>query len=109
MNHVDAINACFEGLGAVLVWRNVQKLRRDREVRGVDWRVQAFWALWGVWNIQYYMNVGHPFSAVAGAVLACGNITWTYIAATLVWGSPIRMLVNLDRRRAAAEAKRVDP
>ncbi len=106
--NTDMINACFEGVGAVLVWRNVHTLRRDRQVRGVDWRVQAFWAVWGLWNILYYGNVGHPLSAVAGAVLAAGNLTWTYIAASLVWGKPLQALVRLDRDRAQKEAARRD-
>lgn len=73
---LDVINACFEGGGAVLTWLNVARIRRDREVRGVDWRVTAFWSLWGLWNIRYYVGVGHPLSAVAGTVLASGYITW---------------------------------
>lgn len=76
MNQLDVTNACFEGGGAVLTWLNVARIRRDREVKGVDWRVTAFWSLWGLWNIRYYVGVGHPLSAVAGTVLALGNITW---------------------------------
>ena len=105
---VDLINACFEGVGAVLVWRNVRVLMRDRVVKGVDWRVQAFWAGWGVWGVVYYSAVEHPLSAAACAVIASGNLTWTYIAASIAWGNPLRMLIDLDRRRAQKEAEKRD-
>jgi len=74
---VDLTNALFEGIGAILCWNNVLRIRRDREVKGVFWPAQVFWSVWGLWNLFYYSAVGHPFSLWAGAVLVSGNITWT--------------------------------
>lgn len=79
--NVDLVNAAFEGIGAILCWSNVWRLRRDREVKGVIWPVQAFWAVWGIWNLVYYDAVGHPFSFWAGALLCSGNVCWTLHAA----------------------------
>lgn len=81
MNHIDLINAFFEGGGSILCWMNVLKIRRDRTVKGVFWPTQVFWSLWGLWNLYYYSAVGHPFSFWCGAVLVSGNIAWTLHAA----------------------------
>lgn len=72
----DWINASFEIVGAVLVWQNFRRLRRDRMVAGVDWRVQGFFTAWGYWNLVYYPSLGQWWSAVAGGVLAIGNTAW---------------------------------
>lgn len=37
----DAVNGCFEALGAVMTWKNVAALRRDRTIKGVYWPVTA--------------------------------------------------------------------
>lgn len=81
MSKADLANAVFEGGGAILTWLNVFKLRRDREVKGVDWRVTAFWSAWGLWNCFYYPMLGQTASAYAGVVLCVGNCVWVYLAA----------------------------
>ena len=72
----DIGNTAFEAVGAVLSWNNVRMLRRDRVVKGVDWRVTAFWTAWGLWNLAYYPALGQAYSAAAGAVLATANAVW---------------------------------
>ena len=76
MTRLDLINAFFEGAGAILTWLNVLRIRRDREIKGIDWRISAFWSAWGLWNLHYYYAVGHMLSWAAGAVLVAGNICW---------------------------------
>lgn len=75
----DLINACFEGVGAIVIWRNVFALRRDRRVAGVDWRVTVFYSLWGVSNLVYYGALHQPFSLLACVRIAAGNITWVLL------------------------------
>lgn len=89
MNALDAINACFELVGAVLTWRNVLQLWRDREVKGVYWPATALWAAWGIWNCFFYPSLEQWFSAVAGAFLALGNATW--VAMVLIMRRPPRL------------------
>lgn len=83
--NVDAVNAAFETLGAVLTWSNFVKLRRDREVRGVYWPVTAFFALWGAWNVIYYPALGQWLSAAAGVLLCAGNFAWVAMVLWLKW------------------------
>lgn len=79
----DHVNGCFELLGGVLQWRNVATLWRDREVKGVDWRVTGFHVTWGAWNIYFYDSVNAPWS-VAGAVgLLLANTAWVWMAVTV--------------------------
>lgn len=80
MEALDAGNALFEGAGAILSWLNVARLCKDRQVKGVDWRVTAFWGAWGVWNVYYYPMLEQWMSACAGVVLCAANVVWVILA-----------------------------
>ena len=76
----DLLNAAFEIVGAYFVWKDVLVLMKDKHIAGVYWPTRAFFATWGFWNLYYYPSVGHWASALAGAVLALGSLTWTILA-----------------------------
>lgn len=103
MNSLDLGNTIFEGGGAILTWLNVRRLVRDREVKGVDWRVTAFWSAWGLWNLFYYPALGQWMSAACGVLLVAGNITWC--------GLVLHYRRKREQRRAKARALfgRLDP
>ena len=73
---LDKINASIEVVCAFLVWSNVLKIRRDKEVKGVDWRTSAFYACVGCWYLLYYVKMNQPFSFAAQAVFVAGSWTW---------------------------------
>lgn len=50
----DHVNALFEFGGGSILLLNVRRVLHDKLVRGVDWRVMGFFALWGLWNLFYY-------------------------------------------------------
>ncbi len=72
----DLINAVFEGLGGFIILLNVKRIRKDKMVRGFDWRVMAFFTLWGLWNLFYYPHLGQWFSFAAGAWLVIVNAVY---------------------------------
>lgn len=73
----DLINGTFEAFGAWSTWANVQRLRKDRDVKGIVWQFTICWWLWGVWNLLYYGPILHQWiSECAGLVLVCGNAVW---------------------------------
>ncbi len=72
----DLINAAFEGLGTFFVYLNIRRIQRDKIVRGVDWRVMAFFTTWGFWNIFYYPHLGQWSSFVAGISLVIVNVMY---------------------------------
>lgn len=76
MTWPDIGNGLFEAVGAVMAWRNFLQLRRDREVRGVYWPIYWFYTGWGLWNCWFYPAIGQWASALAGLVLAAGNLAW---------------------------------
>lgn len=76
----DLINGTFELFGAALTWRNYVELRRAREIRGVYWPTQAFFAAWGLWNLAYYPMLGQWASFVGGVLLVAGNAAWVVLA-----------------------------
>ncbi len=72
----DVINSAFELAGAFVVLLNVRQIRIDREVKGTDWRVVAFFSIWGCWNISFYPTVNAPLSAYAAIGLVTVNNLW---------------------------------
>lgn len=76
----DLINASFEILGGLMMWRNVLTLFRDKGYRGVSWWSMVFFTLWGVWNIWYYPSLNQTLSAIGAGVMTMANISWVFLA-----------------------------
>tara|TARA_R110002111_G_scaffold17323_4_gene43502 strand:+ start:1205 stop:1471 length:267 start_codon:yes stop_codon:yes gene_type:complete len=76
----DLTNAIFEIGGGFLMWLNVKVLYESKEVKGVDWRVSAFFFCWGVWNIYYYPSLDQWLSFYAGIWLSIANLVWVSMA-----------------------------
>lgn len=76
----DNGNAFFEAGGALVVWRNVLQIHRDRQVKGVWWPIWAFYTVWGGWNLWYYPSLGQWHSFAAGIALFAGNLVWVSYA-----------------------------
>lgn len=77
---LDQANTLFEVVGAVLIWRNVLCLSRDRQVKGVSLLVQLFMCCWGVWSGVYYFALGHWWSLAGQIAMVLGNTTWLLLA-----------------------------
>lgn len=80
MAYNDIINATFECVGGLLCWLNVKQLMRDKQVRGIHWGVQAFFASWGWWNVYYYPSLNQWASLVGALFLVSGNTAWVILA-----------------------------
>jgi len=78
--NVDTINGLFELVGGIICWLNVRKLLIDKSIKGVHWGVQAFFSVWGVWNLYYYPSLGQWCSFWGGVFLMTGNAIWTVLA-----------------------------
>lgn len=77
----DIVNGVFETGGAILNWINVYRLYKDKSVKGVYWPAWAFFAVWGLWNLNYYPALNQWFSFAGGVIMVTANITWTIMAA----------------------------
>ena len=80
MNAPDLINGAFEFAGGFLLWGNVYKLHRDREVRGVYWPATAFFGVWGLWNCFYYPMLDQWASFYGGCFITAANVVWSVMA-----------------------------
>lgn len=76
----DIVNGLFEGLGALVLYQNVRAIRRDKEVKGIDWRVTLFFTAWGYWNLYYYPSLGQWFSFAGGLAICSMNCYWLSLA-----------------------------
>lgn len=80
MNAVDAINATFEGGGAVFLLLNVRRLLKDKSVKGVSLLTTTWWTTWGFWNVYYYRAVACSLSFYAGIAVVVVNALWLGLA-----------------------------
>lgn len=76
----DTLNGVFEIGGALLTLGNVRRVRRDKKVRGVDWRVMGFFAAWSWWNLFYYPSLGQWVSAIGAVIMVVTNTLWVLLA-----------------------------
>ena len=76
MNHADIINGAFEAFGGALLWLNVYRLWRDKEIKGVSPIPTAFFMLWGYWNLYFYPFYSAWLSFVGGLVIVSANTVW---------------------------------
>lgn len=72
----DMINGAFEALGSVMLWRNVLQLHRDKQVKGVHWTANGFFAAWGYWNLFFYPHLDQWYSFTGGVSIVLANTVW---------------------------------
>ena len=76
----DTINGLFELFGGVVLWGNVKAIKRDKMIRGVNWKVTMFFTSWGFWNTFYYPHLGQWLSFAGGLVIVFVNCFWLWLA-----------------------------
>jgi hypothetical protein len=80
MSPHDAINAVFEGGGAIFLCLNVRRLLKDKSVKGVSLLTTSWWTAWGFWNVYFYSAVNTPASFYAGIAVVLVNAVWLGLA-----------------------------
>jgi hypothetical protein len=76
MNLPDIVNGLFELLGALMIWMNVFRLHKDKQIKGTYWPLTIFWTAWGFWNLYYYPLLDQWWSFAGGCSMVVGNIVW---------------------------------
>lgn len=76
----DFANGLFELLGGLMIWGNVVRIRQDKMVRGVNWKITGFFWAWGLWNLYYYPHLSQWFSFTGGLVICGTNFVWLFYA-----------------------------
>jgi len=85
VNGMDVFNGILECVGGLLIWNNVKRLWKDKEVKGVDWRVNGFFSGWSVWNLWFYSSLNCWLSVVGSGILCLGNGFWVGLYVYLNW------------------------
>lgn len=86
----DLINGLFELGGGIVLWLNVWKLYKDKQIKGVHWTPVLFFGLWGYWNLYYYPSLDQWFSFWGGVFVTLANTVWF-----------IQMVYYLNRKRVS--------
>ena len=76
----DLINGSFELAGGAMQCLNIGRLMRDKQVRGVNWSVTAFFAAWGLWNCYFYPHLDQWASFTGGIAVTTTNLIWVALA-----------------------------
>lgn len=82
-NWPDYANGLLELTGGLMQCLSVRRLWRDRRVQGVDWRVTAFFGLWGLWNLFFYPSLDQWASFAGGILIVLANALWVGLALAL--------------------------
>ena len=69
----DLVNGLFEILGSMFIVLSINKLLKDKLVRGIHWGQVGFFTSWGFWNLYFYPHLDQWASFVGGIVLASVN------------------------------------
>lgn len=80
MSWMDFVNGWFEGLAGLFQLSNCWRIYSDKQVRGVNKSVTAFFTLWGCWNLFFYPNLGQWFSFYGGMSIVLANCLWIFLA-----------------------------
>lgn len=80
MSKADLINGEFEASAGILIWLNVYRIWKDKEVKGVSLAAQALFTLWGWWNLYYYPSLSQWASFWGGVLVVVGNTAWMSLA-----------------------------
>lgn len=80
MTFGDTVNSCFEGGLGLMVWLNVRRLVKDKQVKGISLWTSLFVTTWGYWNCYYYPSLGQWLSFTGGVMLAVANTVWLALA-----------------------------
>lgn len=72
----DAVNACWEMVGTLLVLNHCRAVLRDREVAGVSIVSTAAFSGWGLWNLYYYPSLGQWASLLGSVGMGAANLMY---------------------------------
>lgn len=72
----DHVNGSLEFIGSAMLWANVYRLYRDKQVHGVTWYATGFFMLWGWWNCYFYPAYDLWWSFAGGVSLVVANTAW---------------------------------
>jgi len=80
MDIPDMVTGLFNIVGAGFLLTNVEKIYKDKCVKGVRIAPTAFFTLWGLWNMFYYPHLGQMLSFVGGFATMTVNLMWISMA-----------------------------
>lgn len=80
MTGPDLVTCLFEVGAAAAQLLNVRALLRDRTVRGISLTSTAFFNVWGLWNLYYYLHLGQWMAWSGGLLLTFINLVWLGLA-----------------------------
>ena len=80
MNKLDIINSLFMAVSAVLIWKNVYRLWKDRKIRGVSIIPTIWFCCSGMWHLYFYASINAVWSSLACGVVLAANVVWLAMA-----------------------------
>ena len=79
LNIYDQVNSGFVSIAALFYILNLLKLIKDKEVKGISKISIAFFSLWNVWTLFFFIAVSEYWWTI-GAYVAVAILNITYIA-----------------------------
>lgn len=83
---MDFANACFEVGAAIIAWRCVFLLYRDRVLRGASLAGPPFYLVWNGFSCFFMYALGFWWSLSITVVVLLANLSWC-LTALWIWSS----------------------
>ena len=77
---LDIVNMTFFFSSSFVIWLNVMKIYKDKQIRGVKLIPGVFFCVSCSWGIFYYVKLGQPWSVIGMILMAIANFAWTFLA-----------------------------
>ena len=76
----DLITGIVSVVGGCLVWTNVYRVWKDKEVKGANLLPALYFASGGAWQVYFLFSLHQLFAACGGLTIATGNFMWFFLA-----------------------------
>ncbi len=76
MDWFDITNGFFVIMGSIAIWFDVRQIIIDQGSAGIHPNVMAFFTMWSIWDIYYYIHIDQWVSLISQIPLTLGTLAW---------------------------------
>lgn len=76
----DLITGLVNTVAGLLVWTNVYRVWKDKQVKGANLLPAVYFTVAGSWQVYFLFSLHQLFAVVGGLTIMFGNLSWVLLA-----------------------------